>query len=63
MMADSGRILTLWSLTDNLWKRIKWLLERTIHRNRLGTSAMRPVLVTPIARDSRRFIVTTAFSS
>jgi hypothetical protein len=26
-MADSGRILTLWSPTDNLWKRIEWSRE------------------------------------
>lgn len=27
-MADSGAILTLWSLPDDLWERIQWLLDR-----------------------------------
>jgi putative transposase len=27
-MADSARILTLWSLPDDLWERIEWLLKK-----------------------------------
>lgn len=27
-MADNGTMITLWSLPDDLWQRIKWLLEQ-----------------------------------
>ena len=26
-MADSSRMITLWSLPDDLWERIEWLLQ------------------------------------
>ena len=45
-MAESGSMITLWSLPDDLWQRIEWLLNKfdpPKHRGRKRSPAL-PIL-------------------